>query len=175
MRRSSAPRSPLKPSTLGRDATLRDSQSWDTLSTAVEPTAELRTRAAELHPSPRIEWLDDSLPALSYVSTRGITFDIVMLTAVWMHLDEQQRQSAMPKVAALVRPGGVMMLSLRHGPVPAGRRMFEVTSDETTSLAKLNGMNCVHHLEDRDTRLRRPGVWWDRLVFIKQMDCGCAA
>jgi hypothetical protein len=28
---------------------------------AVEPTAALRARAAILHPSPRIEWLDDSL------------------------------------------------------------------------------------------------------------------
>jgi hypothetical protein len=112
---------------------------------------------------------------LSDVSARGITFDIVMLTTVWMHLDEQQRQSDMPKVAALIRPGGVMMLSLRHGPVPAGRRMFEVTSGETISLADLNGMICVHHLEDRDTQLKRPGVWWDRLVFIKRVDCDCAA
>ena len=31
---------------------------------AVEPTAELRARAAVLHPSPRIEWLDDGLPAV---------------------------------------------------------------------------------------------------------------
>ena len=31
---------------------------------AVEPTAEMRTRAMALHPSPRIEWLDDSLPEL---------------------------------------------------------------------------------------------------------------
>jgi 2-polyprenyl-3-methyl-5-hydroxy-6-metoxy-1,4-benzoquinol methylase len=94
--------------------------------TAVEPTAELRVRAIKLHTSPRIEWLDDSLPELSRVSKRDRAFDVVMLTAVWMHLDEQQRRRAMVRVAALVRPGGLMTLSLRHGLVPAGRRMFEV-------------------------------------------------
>ena len=48
-----------------------------------------------------------------------------------MHLDEQQRKRAMPRVAGLVRQSGVMMLSLRHGPVPPGRRTFEVSADET--------------------------------------------
>jgi len=58
---------------------------------AVEPTAELRMRAAALHPSPRIEWLDDSLPNLTRLTRRGESFHVVMLTAVWMHLDERQR------------------------------------------------------------------------------------
>ena len=31
---------------------------------AIEPTAAMRERAITLHPSPRIEWLDDSLPEL---------------------------------------------------------------------------------------------------------------
>ena len=90
---------------------------------AVEPTRELRAVAAKLHLSPRIEWLDDSLPDLALLSERGHRFDVVMLTAVWMHLDEGERLRAMPRVAALVQPGGVMAMTLRHGPVPPGRRM----------------------------------------------------
>ena len=102
---------------------------------AVEPTTELRTRAMQLHPSPGIEWIDDSLPDLRVVSVRKGNFDVVMLTAVWMHLDAGQRQCGMPRLAALLRPGGVMMLTLRHGPIPAGRRMFDVTANETIALA----------------------------------------
>jgi protein-L-isoaspartate O-methyltransferase len=49
---------------------------------AVEPTAALRTKAATFHPSPNIEWLDDSLPDLASVVSRGEKFDVVMLTAV---------------------------------------------------------------------------------------------
>jgi 2-polyprenyl-3-methyl-5-hydroxy-6-metoxy-1,4-benzoquinol methylase len=138
--------------------------------TAVEPTAELRLRAMQLHASPQIEWLDDSLPDLAVVSTRGETFEIVMLTAVWMHLDEQQRRRAMVRVAALVRPSGVMTLSLRHGPVPAGRRMFEVTPAETIALAQAEGLTCMLRLEVGDGLLKRPGVSWDRLAFARQAE-----
>jgi hypothetical protein len=48
-----------------------------------------------------IEWLDDSLPDLAAMSGRKEEFDLVMLTAVWMHLDEVQRELAMPNVSAL--------------------------------------------------------------------------
>ena len=88
---------------------------------AVEPVDELREGARKLHPSPSIEWLADGLPSLAVVRARGERFDVVFLTAVCMHLDEAQRAEAMPAVASLVRPCGVLILSLRHGPVPAGR------------------------------------------------------
>lgn len=90
-----------------------------------------------------------------------------MLTAVWMHLDEQQRRQAMPRVAALIRPGGVMMISLRHGPVPDGRRMFDVTAAETIGLAHAQATICVQHLEAGDGLLNRRGVTWDRMAFRK--------
>ena len=49
---------------------------------AVEPTEELRRGAMLLHPSPMIEWLDNSLPDLAAIRARGDKFDVVMLTAV---------------------------------------------------------------------------------------------
>src|SRR5712664_1649933 len=51
---------------------------------AVEPTDAMRLPAMRLHPSPLIEWLDDSLPDLALLLTRGERFDAVMLSAVWM-------------------------------------------------------------------------------------------
>ena len=103
---------------------------------AVEPTDAMRLPAMALHPSPRIDWLDDSLPDLSTLRGRGETFDLVMLTAVWMHLDEAQRRRAMPRVAALLLDGGIMGFRLRHGPVPPGRRRW-----------------CFHDLQHHSLRL----------------------
>ncbi len=134
---------------------------------AVEPTAELRARAAALHPSPRIEWLDDGLPDLARLLERGEDFDAVMLTAVWMHLDEEQRRRAMPRIARLVRAGGVAVFSLRDGPVPPGRRMFEVSAEETAELAAAEGLRSALRLDDRGDSLGRPGVRWTRLAFRK--------
>jgi len=132
---------------------------------AVEPTAELRCNAAALHPSPRIEWLDDSLPNLRRLTERRETFDIIMLTAVWMHLDRRQRRQAMSRIAGLLRGGGRMILTLRHGPVPPGRRMFEVSAAETTRLAEAAGLNLTLSLENQPGSFARREVSWTRLVF----------
>jgi hypothetical protein len=50
---------------------------------AVEPTGELRRVVTSLHPSPRINWVDDSPPELTSLVERKKDFNPVMLTAVW--------------------------------------------------------------------------------------------
>ena len=133
--------------------------------TAVEPTDAMRTRAARLHPSPGIRWVDDSLPELAVVVREGADYDAVILSAVWMHLDAAQRRRGMPVLAGLMRPGGVLVMSLRHGPVPAGRRMFDVTGQETVALAAVEGLYAVLNRERGEGVLGRPGVSWTRLAF----------
>ena len=134
---------------------------------AVEPTGELRRAALALYPSPRIEWLDDSLPELAVLRARGERFDLVMLQAVWMHLDEAQRRRAMPLVAAQLADAGTLLLSLRHGPVPAGRRMFAVTAAETIALAAAQGLAPILNIVTPSAQElnRGDGVSWTRLAF----------
>jgi SAM-dependent methyltransferase len=136
---------------------------------AVEPTDAMRLPAMALHPSPQIEWLNDSLPELALVRTRGQRFDLVMLTAVWMHLDAQQRQRAMPNLAALVREGGTVIMKIRHGPVPAGRRMFEITPEETIELARMQSLNPVLNLRTQSSQKQNlaAGITWTNLAFVK--------
>ena len=81
----------------GRDAAWFAAQGHRVV--AVEPTDAMRMPAMALHPSPLIEWLDDSLPDLALLLARGEKFDVVMLTAVWMHLDAEQRRRAIPNLA----------------------------------------------------------------------------
>jgi SAM-dependent methyltransferase len=138
--------------------------------TAVEPTAALRERAMSLHPSPLIDWVDDSLPDLVRLAGCEESFDVVMLTAVWMHLDEMQRRRAMGRVARLIRSGGVMIASLRHGPVPPGRRMFDVTAAETVDLARAESLSLDLALDGQDGLFGRPDVTWTRLAFSKSAD-----
>ena len=136
---------------------------------AVEPTDAMRLPAMALHPSPQIEWLNDSLPKLALVRTRGERFDLVMLTAVWMHLDAQQRQRAVPNLAALVREGGTVVMKIRHGPVPAGRRMFEITPEQTIELARMQDLHPVLNLRTQSSQEanRAAGVDWTSLAFVK--------
>jgi SAM-dependent methyltransferase len=136
---------------------------------AVEPTEALRLSAMALHPSPQIEWLDDSLPDLANLRSRGETFDLVMLTAVWMHLDEPQRRRAMPNLADLMRAGGTVIMKVRHGPVPPGRRMFEISPEETIELARAHGLHPVLNLrtESSQEANRLAGVTWTNLALEK--------
>lgn len=130
--------------------------------TAVEPTAALRAHGLRLHADVAIEWIDDGLPELRLV--RGRLFDVVLLTAVWMHLDGDERRIAMDNVAELIAPGGLMTMTLRHGPVPEGRRMFDVSGAETQALAERHGLATLLELTGADEQ-KRAGVTWTRLAF----------
>jgi SAM-dependent methyltransferase len=136
---------------------------------AVEPTDAMRIPAMALHPGPHIEWLDDSLPDLGVLRRRRETFELVMLTAVWMHLDQAQRQRAMPNLAALVRPVGRLIMKIRHGPVPAGRRMFDVSAQETIELARMHDLHPVLNVrtESSQERNRLADVSWTTLAFVR--------
>jgi hypothetical protein len=60
-----------------------------------------------------------------------------------------------------------MIMSLRHGPVPPGRRMFEVSAEETIALAQPLRLRCALN-QKAEPSLRQPGVSWTRLAFRKE-------
>jgi len=86
---------------------------------------------------------------------------------VWMHLDRNERRLAMPNVAALVAPRGLLVMTLRHGPVPTGRIMFAVSAEETIGLAAEQGLRLVLnvHAESSQAVNRDVGVSWTQLAF----------
>jgi SAM-dependent methyltransferase len=134
---------------------------------AVEPADELRHEGLRRHAGATITWLDDSLPQLAVVRGRSERFDLVFMSAVWMHLDEPERRAAMASLQALLEPAGIAILTLRHGPVPAGRRMFEVSADETVKLAAAHGLGCRYRGTRRDPHDRN-GVTWSVLALNSQ-------
>ncbi|WP_300395656.1 class I SAM-dependent methyltransferase [Henriciella sp.] len=151
----------------GRDAAWFSRAGYSVV--AVEPSDEMRRRAKALHPEPDIEWLDDSLPSLGLLAGREGTFDLVQLSAVWMHLDAGERTAALSRLARLMKPGGVLTLMVRHGPVPEGRIMFEVPTEEMLMLAEAEGLDGLL-CEKRDAAgeaNRKAGVTWMNYAFRK--------
>jgi len=45
--------------------------------------------------------------------------------------------------------------------------MFEVTADETISLAQARDLGVILRYDDQDALLGQPGVTWTRLAFSK--------
>lgn len=134
---------------------------------AVEPTDALRQAGIGLHGAGAFEWVDDSLPDLAGLRACDQRFDVIMLTAVWMHLDERERRRAMPRLASLLAPNGVLVMSIRHGPAPSERRIFEVSDEETVALAAQCALRklLVLRTESVQAANRLAGVTWSRLAF----------
>ncbi len=126
---------------------------------AVEPTRALREFGQKHHAAKSITWLDDQLPVLAETVSLGLTFDLILLTAVLMHLDWNDRKVAMAVLSTLLAPEGQLILSLRHGPIPEGRVMYDVTDGEMLELAQVNRLSTVF-LSQKVDMFARPGVSW---------------
>ena len=58
---------------------------------------------------------------------------------------------------------------VRHGPVPPGRRMFEVPAEETIELARLQGLKPILNVRTASSQEqnRQTGVTWTNLAFVR--------
>ena len=148
----------------GRDAAWLAAKGHDV--TAVEPVEELRNAGMELHPDQRIHWLDDRLPDLALLP-RDRPFDVVLGTAVWQHVSHHDRGPAMQSLARLTAPGGLLVLSLRHGAGARDRPVFPVRSDDVVDLARQNGFLTERSREAASIQAgnRAAGVSWTWLAL----------
>lgn len=144
----------------GRDAAALARQGHAVV--AAEPTAELRLHGQRIHQGEGIEWVDDALPDLPVLRRRGARYDMILLIGVWMHLSEEERATAMATIAGLLAARGRVIMSLRHGPPPAKRRMFIVSAAETIALADRFGLAAIHCSTQEDG-LSRADVYWSFL------------
>ena len=140
---------------------------------AVEPSAALRSLAAALHPSPQVRWLDDRLPDLAATLRLGLGFDLVLLSAVWMHLAPADRPRALRKLVALVKPGGLIVVTLRHGPAETERDMHPVSLAELQDIARNHGLAVVRAEAAADAWGRAEVTW--TCVALRLPDDGTGA
>ncbi|MBO1419134.1 bifunctional 2-polyprenyl-6-hydroxyphenol methylase/3-demethylubiquinol 3-O-methyltransferase UbiG [Streptomyces sp. FH025] len=131
---------------------------------AVEPTPELRAVGERLHAGSGVRWVADALPELPVLSAGGERFDLILITAVWMHLAPDEGPPAMDALVRLLAPGGRLALTLRHGPVPPGRRMFDLPPEHTIALATARGLRPIHRGERPDLHGREDVHWTELLL-----------
>jgi protein-L-isoaspartate O-methyltransferase len=134
--------------------------------TAVEPSNGLREIGIENSKSYNITWLDDSLPELSSVFKLETKYDLILLSAVWMHIPKSNRDRAIRKLSNLLKPNGKIIISLRHGVSPDERVMYDVSSSELATLATEYGLQCkiLSDGVNQDT-LGRDDVTWETVAL----------
>lgn len=149
----------------GRDAAWLARQGHRVL--AVEPVRAFREAGAALH-GETIDWLDDQLPKLDETGRYG-PFDLVLLCAVWHHLDTRDRVRTMPGLARMIAPDGRLILSLRHDPGTPGRHSYPAPPEEAIELARAAGLRLMRRAEAAAVHpeSRANGVHWTWLAFTK--------
>ena len=152
----------------GRDAAWLVSRGFEVW--AVEPSELMRQEAQKRHAKASITWLDDHLPELEQTriaaSQQGVSFDFILMSAVWMHLAPQQRATAFKNLMGLMAEGGILAVTLRCGPAPAEREMYEVTEEEIRKLSAEFGATVLRCLSAPD-QSGRSEVSWIQMVCRK--------
>ncbi|MFE0646860.1 class I SAM-dependent methyltransferase [Streptomyces sp. NPDC058877] len=146
----------------GRDAAALARRGYHVV--AAEPVRELREVALSLDPCENVRWVEDSLPALSHLEG---PFELVLLSAVWMHLAPTERGPAMERLATLLAPSGLLVASLRRGAPPTDRVMFDVPAEEVVRDGQRAALRLVRLVQEGEDRLGRAEVWWQTVVLGK--------
>ncbi len=132
--------------------------------TAVEPSSKMLRLAKALHPGSGVFWVSDALPTLVKISA---TYDVVLLSAVWMHVPPADRPAALSRIVDLTSPGGSVFVTLRLGPGNVDRSMWSVNAEELIRLATARGMT-TSDLGKRPDLLRRDGVSWQTVRLSRK-------
>jgi len=160
----------------GRDANGLASLGWQV--TAVEPCSALR-ELAQVESHGNVFWLDDSLPALDRLRAKGQCqhqgqyqgqpqrFDLILISAVWMHLSAAERERGFAVVSELLAPGGLLVISLRQGP-DDGRGFFSVSAGELEQQALAYGLLPCGY-DQRGDDFGRAGVSWETCVLRRPL------
>jgi len=153
----------------------------DTQVIAVEPANLLAELGARQTAGLDVKWITDSLPALSAITKQEVSFDLILLSAVWMHIPVSDRARSIRKLANLLKPGGKLVISLRHSASTEEaeqerkeRKMHTVCADELKQLATDVGLFTKLETQKEDDKLGRGHVSWQTLV-LQMPDDGTGA
>lgn len=133
--------------------------------TAIDGAEAMLAEARAKHSHPFVTYQHDLLPELAATRARGQKYDLILMSAAWMHIAPERRAEALTHLLDMANPGCLMFISLRHGPAPADRKMFEVDVEELRTLAARRLVSS-EALEQNSDQLGRSAVWWDT-VYLK--------
>lgn len=152
----------------GRDANWLAKKGWQVVAT--EPASALR-KLAQQNSHTGIIWSCASLPDLETLPLSNQKFDLILLSAVWMHLPEKARPKALIRLSKLLSSSGSIYISLRLGPNDEDRPMYPVSYDELRALAANNGLE-ARNLTPTPTQdsLSRKEVNWVTVELMREVN-----
>lgn len=132
---------------------------------AVEPVAAFREAAGRM--SGNVRWHDDTLPDLATLMAERRTYDLVLALAMLQHLVPVDQSRSIDTLCRLAKPGGRLILSLRHGPGHPDRKVFDIDVEAILNAAACAGLVLLSRQAAGSLQKanRAAGVVWTWLVF----------
>lgn len=151
----------------GRDAVWLTKKGWQV--TVVEPSQALLKIGKEISKSYPINWVTDCLPYLKKLSNQSPIYSFILVSAVFMHLDEQERAESFETLSGLLADNGLLVITLRMTPWQDERKFHSVSTQEIVQLAELKNYT-AEILGLSADQLDRKGVVWQTVVVRKPGD-----
>ena len=134
----------------------------------VEPMRAFLQAARTRYADKPVVWFEDSLPDLKTLGDASVSFQFILVDAVWHHLDVQERETALARFGDLLDSRGRCALSLRNGPAGLGTRVYQTDTQETLRMARALGFACIFLRENQPSILEgKDDVHWARIVLQK--------
>jgi len=138
--------------------------------TAVEPIPEFLSASIEAFKCQSVNWLNGSLPDMACLVSDREQFDFVLINGVWHHINNIEREAAVIRLSALIKPGGRCAISLRNGPPGMGSRVFPTDAQFASDQFEKHGFECIFQIKNQSSILpNKENVIWSRIVLQKHL------
>ncbi len=145
----------------GRDAIELAARGFDVV--AIEPSGELIKAAKSKIEANPVIWLRDNLPVLSSVPD-CMTFDLVICSAVLMHLPPRDQLYAFGRLCELCAPAAVLYITFRSAEEDEQTSVYQVDIAQIVGMAAERSFRLLQDSETPDWR-GRGSINWRALLF----------
>lgn len=147
----------------GRDARALAKRGYTV--TAVDPSKEMLRLAEARDAKKIIAWKMDALPQL--LSLGNTSFSFILLSAVWMHIPPEQRESSIKRISELLENEGHLAITLRVGKQDESRIMYPISLEELLTLSSRYNLHPVYISRPTKDSLKRTEINWKKIVLKK--------
>lgn len=134
---------------------------------SVEPSVGLRTKAMANGMPANAVYVESSLPDLPGLDIFVQRFDLIICSAVWMHLDASEREIALSRIYALLSDDSDAraIITFKVAPEEPGRGMHVLDADIIAEEFGAHGFSYVSTMLNKDLMNRDDTRWYTTVLY----------
>lgn len=132
--------------------------------TACEPSIKLLSIAKSKCINADIVWMNDKLPGLSEVIKLGWLYDVILVSAVWMHLSKHDRMQSLSTMKDILISNGFVYITYRSKSVDPNDLYFDLSVDTFKDEVCSAGLEVREEFTSQDIEGRSAVEWFSFVV-----------